>query len=814
MLKSQLAELRREQANRESSAIDRVKLVAVERMDSNIEKGRLDSLPYKSAVMKKMVTCVDDVIDDLLTRKTRSQLLLNLREVIKETKKYVDISVLTSDYLLANLVREALPYTVVTRQLGNRIMRMYQMALYMKHHPHYLKEMERDFDKENISEFNHVYKTFIKRANVDTSMMEDALEGSKNLGVVIIGELLDHKETFLDSVIITDVDNYTNRVRDKKLLTLKTDVIDLMEDIVTANLDNVVDRIPSVAPPYDWKKVGGHYTGGFITELLRMQTPIILGDKWRKRPKEIPQVYIDGLNKLQRTPFKVNPYMFRIIKSIFYSDLEYGKVPRSTNIPLTDIPKDTNLGEEEEKLLRKERREQHAKNAETFSKSYSLLIALQQCNELLDRDMYFVWALDYRGRLNCMSNGLNLQSNDTIKSLITFSEGEEVGEEGLYWLKIRAANCFGFDKAEPDERVEFIDKMIQAGTINAIASDPIKNYHLWKDCKDEKPMQFLATCHELAIAYRLSDPTKHISKLPVGLDGSCNGSQHLAVLSQDPDLARSVNVLPGEKCNDIYQDVSDALFKALPTAELHKHLIDRNRKPEHIKDTVNWLYKTFVTPPRKLCKRCVMTLPYGATETGYMKFIREFVDKFDMPKTKNKMIAVMMMAISWILNKRIGGAVRAMDYIKDSAAKSIDKYGTFKYTTALGLEVDCYKPHIKSRKVRVLTFQVRVKEVVDDKASKTAILNNVAPNFIHSMDSCHLLKVLNRDDIKLFYPIHDDFGTLPSQTGLLYKAIREEFVDLYKGHDYFKELLENDVEFEYGEGFDIEEVKDSVHFFL
>lgn len=814
MLRNQLAELRKEQASRESAAIERGRLVAVERMDDNMEKGRLDSLPYKSAVMKRMVTCVDEILHDLMTRKTSSKLLLNLREVMKETRKYVDISVLTSDYILANLTKEALPYTVVTRQLGTRIMRMYQMALYMKHHPHYLKEMERDFDKENISEFNHVYKTFIKRAGIDTSMMEDALEGSKNLGVVLIGELLSHKDTFLDSVTITTSNEYSNTVRDKKLLTLKGDVIDLMEDIVSDKLDNIIDRIPSVCPPYAWKKVNGHYTGGFVTDLLRLHTPLILGDKWRRRPKEVPQIYLDGLNKLQNTPFKINPYMLNVVQKIFNKDLEYGKVPRSTNIPLTDIPQDINLSEEEEKQLRKERREQHAKNAETFSKSYSLLIALQQSRELLNRDIYFVWALDYRGRFNCMSNGLNLQSNDTIKSLLTFSEGEEVGEDGLFWLKVRAANCFGYDKAEPEDRVKFIDDMISSGAINMIASDPIGNYHLWKDCEDEKPMQFLATCHELAIAYRLPDPTKHISKLPVGLDGSCNGSQHLAVLSQDPDLARSVNVLPDTKCNDIYQDVSDALFKALPTQELHQHLLSRKRDPKHIKDTVNWLYKTFLKPPRKLVKRCVMTLPYGATETGYMKFIREVVEKYDMPATKNKMIAIMMMAVSWILNKRVGGAVRAMDYIKDSAAKSIDKYGTFKYKTALGLEVDCYKPHIKSRKVRVLTFQVRVKEVVDDKASKTAILNNVAPNFIHSMDACHLLKVLTRDDIPLLYPIHDDFGTLPSQTGKLYKAIREEFVNLYKGHDYFKELLENDIEFEYGEGFDIEEVKKSVHFFL
>lgn len=39
-----------------------------------------------------------------------------------------------------------------------------------------------------------------------------------------------------------------------------------------------------------------------------------------------------------------------------------------------------------------------------------------------------------------------------------FSEAKPLGERGLRWLKIHLANLYGFDKANFDERVEFVDR--------------------------------------------------------------------------------------------------------------------------------------------------------------------------------------------------------------------------------------------------------------------------------------------------------------------------------------------------------------------
>ena len=39
-----------------------------------------------------------------------------------------------------------------------------------------------------------------------------------------------------------------------------------------------------------------------------------------------------------------------------------------------------------------------------------------------------------------------------------FAEAKPLGERGFRWLKIHLANLYGFDKANFDERVEFVDK--------------------------------------------------------------------------------------------------------------------------------------------------------------------------------------------------------------------------------------------------------------------------------------------------------------------------------------------------------------------
>lgn len=814
------AQLVQRQLERELSALSRAQSFATIRMDKNIQKGNVNNLPYKGKVMKIMTEVVDDVLNSIMLRRNTST-LLPVKEVIKSISQEMDLSIVICDFLLSSLARDPeATISVVGRQLGHRIVRAYQMHVFIKNNKTYYEEMTRELNHNRIGSFDKIYNRFISGNTVDEEEMKYDAKMMSNLGNVLLQLICEHDDSFLTKTVVSVSKNRRNA-----LISFNCDIYELMTEIIETDLINTFDRIPMVSPPRPWRKQGNRYVGGFLSEYLYKNTPIQLGDSNRRVPN-MPEPYLQALNKLQETKWRVNPFMHRVIKQIFNDNSELGKIPRATKVDLVDIPRGVD-NEEAIKELRKERRDQHVANIKTFSKGIGLLTALQQCDELKDDAFHFVHSLDYRGRLYCMSTGLSTQGADYIKALLQFHEYKEVGERGLYWLKVRAANTMGYDKCSLDDRVEMIDTLIERGYMEAIAKSPIDNAYLWTTPymldgaidKISKPLQFLATCHELATAYRLKDPTKHMSSLPVGLDGSCNGSQHLAVLSNNERLAYAVNVLPDEEVHDAYQEVVDHMYTNMTTAEMFNELKDNKHEVEHIKLTINWLLSKFEHPPRDLTKRCVMTLAYGATYRGRMDFVREFMsghqDDPIVAVYKNKMVSIITYMIDKSLNALAGEALGAMKFIQEVAAHHVKKSNTWIYTTPLGLEVDNFIPKINYRKIKFMTYYIRLREPTA-KADLTKIKLCSSPNYVHSLDACHLIKVILASGLNDFMAIHDDIGVHPSDTDKLFKVIREQFIDLYKDKDYFKELsaeINNEIVLNKPNPLDIDAVLQSEYFF-
>jgi DNA-directed RNA polymerase, mitochondrial len=84
-----------------------------------------------------------------------------------------------------------------------------------------------------------------------------------------------------------------------------------------------------------------------------------------------------------------------------------------------------------------------------------------------------------------------------------------------------------------------------------IATDPDGTFKDWSEA--DKPFAYVAACRELKAAWE--DQKGFDSHLPISLDGSCNGIQHLACLKQDLDVAKLVNLV-GDKPQDIYREVA------------------------------------------------------------------------------------------------------------------------------------------------------------------------------------------------------------------------------------------------------------------
>jgi DNA-directed RNA polymerase len=148
----------------------------------------------------------------------------------------------------------------------------------------------------------------------------------------------------------------------------------------------------------------------------------------------------------------------------------------------------------------------------------------------------------------------------------------------------------------------------------------------------------------------------YVSNFEAYIDGSCNGSQHLSALTRDDISAPFVNLLPSELPGDLYKYIAEHVWKELQEKydefsmyekemcekfvdtiiDLKKQIAESEPSSDHRKELVEiikmeknlnpilmerscltyWLRVVDLKERRKICKRNVMSLPYGATPYG------------------------------------------------------------------------------------------------------------------------------------------------------------------------------------------------------
>ena len=95
----------------------------------------------------------------------------------------------------------------------------------------------------------------------------------------------------------------------------------------------------------------------------------------------------------------------------------------------------------------------------------------------------------------------------------------------------------------------------------------------------DQPWLFLAACLEWK-RYKEEGPGM-ISHLPISMDGSCNGYQHLSAMGLDPIGGRATNLM-GPISNDpedIYQWVSDLVCRRMEVDAASDAVTDRTPRP-------------------------------------------------------------------------------------------------------------------------------------------------------------------------------------------------------------------------------------------
>jgi hypothetical protein len=205
--------------------------------------------------------------------------------------------------------------------------------------------------------------------------------------------------------------------------------------------------------------------------------------------EEVPLSIMEAMDKLQGTAWRINRHVLKVIKTVDEGLRAAFHKPRV------------------------ERQRQ---------------IILNEADQLSTLDHFYMPIhLDSRGRAYQGRGILTyVGGNDTARGLLEFARGERLDDAGLGWLAWHAGQMWGKE----------VSRDLPFGNGTAWLSDNYSDLmRCWWDA--DEPVQFLGAI----LAFRDACAGKPVH-LPVRVDASCSGLQHLALLARDTDLAKIVNL--------------------------------------------------------------------------------------------------------------------------------------------------------------------------------------------------------------------------------------------------------------------------------
>ena len=587
-------------------------------------------------------------------------------------------------------------------------------------------------------------------------------------------------------------------------------------EALVAGVEPVGTNYPRLTPYADW--AGGYHEENGLP-FIKNGKPSLLN----RINLEDHGLVIDAVNKLQRGGWLINQPVWEVFKHFYDKGRGYGKI-----FPHQDTTK--------------------TRVSRSGLKTEAMCI-VKGVEKVQDQVFYHQYNVDFRGRIYPMSAFLNEQSSDRSKGLMKFAEAQPLGEQGLYWLMVHAANVWGEDKLTLDERVHFVENQLDIWMV--WAKNPIE-YTGWMGA--DKPWSFLAVIKELEQIAEAENPEEFESNLPIFVDGSNNGVQHMTALVRDETTAPLVNLVPTEEPGDVYMAICKKVYAQVqadwdpaldgPFLDFYeeyqvrrsaaKTKAERDELKEWImeENPMQYAPNYFMGIQddkirRKMVKRPVMTLGYGGTRYGFSKMLLE--DN----KLTNEYMAHMMPTWAKYFGDLIyycsrGG--KKMEAALPGLAKSLSLFeglaaDTAKQDRKFGWAVPItnfpvVQQYRKPQKGRVKVFykgvRLRLSVLVfeDQRINVAKQKSSAAPNVIHSFDAAHLQMCVVSCNYRVA-TIHDSFGCLPGDMEDLFVTVRETFVDFYEA-DPLRQLLTQhdrlDLLPEYGT-LDIEDIMGSEYAF-
>ena len=402
--------------------------------------------------------------------------------------------------------------------------------------------------------------------------------------------------------------------------------------------------------------------------------------------------------------------------------------------------------------------------------------------------------IDKRGRIFGVCN-FWYGRQDYVRSLFLFADGlpmkgTTLDEDGLPWLYIHIANCWGEDKIAFRNRMNWLAEHHQ----DLILPTAEGRSDAWLEA--DQPFQFLAACTELVALTKEDSWERYITHLPTAFDCSCSGLQHLCAMTRSNQGER-VNLGASDTADapkDIYGDVAELVAERAPAAKC-------------------------LGLDRKLMKLPTSTFAYNVADFGVNEQLREEIEeRHDIDLTPpvaadllcfpgRALLALELTVIgparrhlwafaSKIVRPAIADTVKlpaqAMEWLREHCANRATEW-----TTPSGLP--WANRYLKPNELRVpMHIQGRIwKPVIAEgyttKVDRKKTRNSAAANLVHALDAAHLARTVNACNlagINSIGTIHDSFACLAPQAHKFHQTLREEFLRMYTERDPLTELKE------------------------
>jgi DNA-directed RNA polymerase len=396
--------------------------------------------------------------------------------------------------------------------------------------------------------------------------------------------------------------------------------------------------------------------------------------------------------------------------------------------------------------------------------------------------LYFPHNFDRRGRMYPATYGLSPQSSDLGKGLLQFAQSCHIEVDGPgYRDFVEYGAALRGVKGSHDERYQRGLSFLSEA--QEVMRDPVR-CDSWTTASD--PWQYLAWCFEAGRLYRDRALTSH---LPVQFDGTANGLQMYALLMQDEQLGRMVNLVDPSQYSDIYSEVSSMLLDQAVQG--------------YDEDLREWA-SYFGSIPREAVKSAVLAAVFNQSKYGQREFFTEYLvrEASKRPRRPRKGIRRMSWAMHSAMNSVFYDAewadsfIRCRSFFADLGRSLADAGVTPRWTSPSGFQVHTpYERHTGHRTIRMLTDSSVIRrsdgEWVPDKSR---ISRAMAPNVIQSVEASVMhFWVSDLPDVASCGCRHDGFLTLATDVATGKRVLRGS-LQRVPWHDYLDHLHDSVVE--------------------